>query len=82
MVLHPDKYNKHVQYAWRFDPCELVRQGQRKPPPRAPLVDMIVRLMMSSTSKLPIIRYLCMLTHDGFNVCVVSDMSLSGRSRD
>ena len=24
MVLHPDKYNKHVQYAWRFDPCELV----------------------------------------------------------
>jgi hypothetical protein len=39
MVLHPSKYNKHVQYAWRFDPCELVPQGARKPPPREPLVD-------------------------------------------
>lgn len=39
MVLHPDKYNRHVQYAWRFDPCELVAPGQRKPPPREPLVE-------------------------------------------
>ena len=39
MVLHPAKYNKHVQYAWRFDPCELVAPGQRKPPPREPLVE-------------------------------------------
>ena len=39
MVLHPDKYNKHVQYAWRFDPCELAPAGRRKPPPRAPMVD-------------------------------------------
>ena len=39
MVLHPDKYNKHVQYAWRFDPCELVPAGRQKPPPRAPMVE-------------------------------------------
>ena len=39
MVLPPDKYNKHVQYAWRFDPCELGPQGQRKPRPRAPLFE-------------------------------------------
>ena len=31
MVHHPDTYNRHVQYAWRFDPCELVAPGQRKP---------------------------------------------------
>ena len=24
LVLLPEKWNKHVQYAWRFDPCELV----------------------------------------------------------
>ena len=40
MVLHPGKFNKHVQYAWRFDPSELSADGQflpptaRKPPPR------------------------------------------------
>ena len=21
--LHPKQWNKHVQYAWRYDPCEL-----------------------------------------------------------
>ena len=42
MILHPDKWNRHVQYAWRFDPCELVRAGSRKPPPRAPIVDACV----------------------------------------
>ena len=46
LVLHPDKYNKHVQYAWRFDPCELVEGGGKLAPlgqgrraPREPLVD-------------------------------------------
>ena len=39
MVLHPDKYNKHVQYAWRFDPCELRAPGQPKERPRAPQVE-------------------------------------------
>ena len=22
-MLHPKKFNRHVQYAWRLDPCEL-----------------------------------------------------------
>ena len=46
MVLHPDKFNKHVQYAWRFDPSELVRgggglvaPGQAEGAPREPVVD-------------------------------------------
>ena len=39
MVLHPAKFNKHVQYAWRFDPCELGASEQRKPRPREPLVE-------------------------------------------
>ena len=46
MVLHPSKYNKHVQYAWRFDPSELVgaegvlgAPGQARGAPREPLVD-------------------------------------------
>ena len=46
LVLHPDKWNKHVQYAWRFDPCELVEGGGKLAPlgqgrraPREPLVD-------------------------------------------
>ena len=39
MVLHPDKYNRQVQYAWRFDPCELVAPGQQKPRPQPPLVE-------------------------------------------
>ena len=30
VVLHPAKYNKHVQYAWRFDPCELVTSWCRR----------------------------------------------------
>ena len=37
MVLHPLKYNKHVQYAWRFDPCEIVPEGSRKPRLRQPM---------------------------------------------
>ena len=39
LVLIPKKWNKHVQYAWRYDPCELVSQGSARPPPRAPRID-------------------------------------------
>jgi hypothetical protein len=39
MVLHPDKYNKHMQYAWRFYPCELVAPGQQKSRPREPVLE-------------------------------------------
>ena len=48
LVLHPHKWNRHVQYAWRFDPCEiavgggkLVELGDARPrgKPREPLVD-------------------------------------------
>ena len=41
LFLQPEKWNKHVQYAWRFDPCELVRQGAARPPPREPRVDAV-----------------------------------------
>ena len=36
LMLLPKKWNKQVQYAWRFDPCELVPPGTARPPPRAP----------------------------------------------
>ena len=39
LVLLPEKWNKHVQYAWRFDPCELAPLGGVVPPPRAPHID-------------------------------------------
>ena len=49
MILHPEKFNKHVQYAWRFDPCEIAPEGgvlvspeqrqQRRAPARQPMVD-------------------------------------------
>jgi hypothetical protein len=39
LFLVPSKWNAHVQYAWRYDPCELVPQGACRPPPRAPRVD-------------------------------------------
>ena len=39
MVLHPNKFNRHVQYAWRMDPCELGAPGQPKARPRAPQVE-------------------------------------------
>ena len=39
LVLLPEKWNRHVQYAWRFDPCELVQQGAARPAPREPRVD-------------------------------------------
>ena len=39
LILLPEKWNKQVQYAWRFDPCELGVQGRTQPPPRAPRVE-------------------------------------------
>ena len=36
LVLLPKKWNKHVQNAWRYDPCELVAP---RPPPSAPRID-------------------------------------------
>ena len=41
LILLPQNWNKHVQYAWRFDPCELAPQGAAKPPPQAPRVDTV-----------------------------------------
>ena len=38
LVLRPSNWNRHVQYAWRYDPCELAPQGTPAPPPRTPLV--------------------------------------------
>jgi hypothetical protein len=40
LVLLPSKWNKHVQYAWRFDPCELAPPTAAKPRPRGPRVDL------------------------------------------
>ena len=39
LFLKPAKWNAHVQYAWRYDPCELTPQGAARPPPRAPRLD-------------------------------------------
>ena len=39
LILLPQKWNKHVQYAWRFDPCELGPEGQPKPAPRRLVID-------------------------------------------
>ena len=39
LALLPKKWNKQVQYAWRFDPCELGIAGTSKSPPRAPRVE-------------------------------------------
>ena len=39
LFLLPKRWNKHVQYAWRYDPCELAPQGAARPPPRAPRMD-------------------------------------------
>ena len=39
LFLKPVKWNAHVQYAWRYDPCELTPQGAARPPPRAPRLD-------------------------------------------
>jgi len=39
LILLPNKWNAQVQYAWRYDPCELVPPGTARPDPRAPRVD-------------------------------------------
>ena len=38
LVLRPAKWNRHVQYAWRFDPCELGMQRQQQRTARRPRV--------------------------------------------
>ena len=39
LVLIPKKWNKHVQYAWRFDPRALGAQGSARARPRAPRIE-------------------------------------------
>jgi len=39
LFLLPKRWNKHVQYAWRYDPCELGVRSGAKPPPAAPRVE-------------------------------------------
>ena len=39
LILLPEKWNRQVQYAWRFDPCELAPRGVPRPPPRRPQVE-------------------------------------------
>jgi hypothetical protein len=39
LFLLPKRWNKHVQYGWRYDPCELGVQVSSPPPPSAPRVD-------------------------------------------
>ena len=39
LFLHPQRWNKHVQYAWRYDPCELAPQGSSPQPSSAPRVE-------------------------------------------
>ena len=39
LILLPKNWNKQVQYAWRYDPCELAPQGGRPREPRAPRVE-------------------------------------------
>ena len=39
LFLRPDKWNRHVQYAWRYDPCELASRSAARAPQRAPRMD-------------------------------------------
>ena len=39
LFLLPQRWNKHVQYAWRYDPCELAPPSRAPPPPAAPRVE-------------------------------------------
>ena len=41
LFLKPDRWNKHVQYGWRYDPCELAAQAAARTPPRAPQLDTV-----------------------------------------
>ena len=49
LVLLPEKWNKHVQYAWRYDACELAPKGRRKPKPSRP--HFALQQMLRLTSK-------------------------------
>ena len=40
LILLPERWNGQVAYAWRYDACELVKAGRRKPPPRRPVVEL------------------------------------------
>ena len=40
LILAPGKWNRHVQYAWRYDPCKFASPAAARPPPRAPVLDM------------------------------------------
>ena len=42
LFLLPKRWNKHVQYAWRYDPCELAPQGRPQPAPAGPRVECCV----------------------------------------
>ena len=39
LVLLPEKWNKQLQYSWRFDPCELAPAGTARPAPRRACVE-------------------------------------------
>ena len=43
LILLPEKWNRQVQYSWRFAPCELALKlaprGVPRPPPRRPQVE-------------------------------------------
>ena len=39
LFLAPEKWNKHVQYAWRYDPCQLAAEYAARAPPHAPRLD-------------------------------------------
>lgn len=39
IILKPNLWNRHVCYAWRFDPCELVQSCDGKRAPREPRID-------------------------------------------
>ena len=39
LFLLPKRWNKHVQYAWRYDPCEMGDPGGARQPPASPRVE-------------------------------------------
>ena len=39
LILQPKNWNAQRKYSWRYDPCELVAPGRRKPKPRRPVVE-------------------------------------------
>ena len=39
LILLPTKWNKQVQWSWRFDPCELAPSGTARPLPRRPRIE-------------------------------------------